>query len=277
MNFRDLAERLRSIEESPAQLQIDGTPPVEECGEMPMPTAMIQHAPSQQDNVSMSVNMNGQGAGGIKDLMDILRNIEKGAEHGTAPMTSPAHTAEPEIKVLDDLLSADPETSIAGGAGDETVAGEGSEQTVIGHDVDDDKEHDIQNRPHRVTYNVDTITRHGDDLLSKGDVKRLKVNGGENPLQEGLVERLQSLYDSIKEAEGKDLDKVRDKYNKYDEAYNPNSASAEHRRKMDKHTHDTLKAAAEKEGATDADKARYKRYQDRKEAMRDEYNARMER
>ena len=60
-------------------------------------------------------------------------------------------------------------------------------------------------------------------------------------------------------------------------AYNPNSSAAQHRREMDKHDHDRLKAAAEKDDATDADKARYKRYQDRKEAMRNAYNDRMER
>ena len=61
------------------------------------------------------------------------------------------------------------------------------------------------------------------------------------------------------------------------EAYNPNSASAEHRRNMDQHTHDTLKAKATGPDATDADKARYQRYKDRKAAMRAGYNDRMER
>lgn len=61
------------------------------------------------------------------------------------------------------------------------------------------------------------------------------------------------------------------------EAYNPNSASAEHRRNMDQHTHDKLKANAEKDGASDHDKARYQRHQDRKDAMRAAYNDRMER
>jgi len=62
-----------------------------------------------------------------------------------------------------------------------------------------------------------------------------------------------------------------------EEAYNPNSVSAEHRRMLDKHKHDTLKAAAEKDGASELDKKRYQNYLDRKEAMRAEFNARMER
>lgn len=51
---------------------------MEECG-LPgmdnMPHGMMG-APKQQDNVTMSVSMNGSGAGGISDLMKILRNIE---------------------------------------------------------------------------------------------------------------------------------------------------------------------------------------------------------
>ena len=90
--------------------------------------------------------------------------------------------------------------------------------------------------------------------------------GGGNPMQEELISRLAELYQSIKEGE-----------KKTDEAYNPNSSAAQHARMLKKHTHDTLKAAAEKPDATDADKARYKRFQDRQEAMRQAYNDRMER
>jgi hypothetical protein len=207
MNFRDLAERLRTIEENTAELNIDGTAPVEECGDMPPPGAVVHEMPPQQDNVTMNVSMNGQGSGGIKSLMDILRNIEAGVEDDKVSLT-----AEPEIAVVDDMLTKSSDSSVAG---DESIAHEGSEETVIGHDVDDDKDDAVKNRPHRVTYNVDTITRHGDDLLAKGDIKRLKMNGGENPLQEGLVERLQSLYDSIKEAKGKTMSRAAKGYEKF--------------------------------------------------------------
>jgi len=45
--------------------------PVEECGPMGSPG-------SQPDNVSMNVSLNGSGAGGIRDLMNVLRSIEHG-------------------------------------------------------------------------------------------------------------------------------------------------------------------------------------------------------
>jgi len=61
------------------------------------------------------------------------------------------------------------------------------------------------------------------------------------------------------------------------DSYNPNSVDAENRRSLDAHTRKTLKAKAEADGASDADKARYQRYLDRKEQMRNDYDARMER
>ena len=61
------------------------------------------------------------------------------------------------------------------------------------------------------------------------------------------------------------------------DSYNPNSVGAEHRRMLDKHQHDRLKAAAEKDDASEADKKRYQAYKDKKEAMRADFDARMER
>lgn len=55
---------------------------VEECG-MPgmnnMPSGMMG-TPKQQDNVTMNVSMNGSGAGGIRDLLNVLKDIQDGPE-----------------------------------------------------------------------------------------------------------------------------------------------------------------------------------------------------
>jgi hypothetical protein len=56
----------------------DEDDPVGECGSMPSMGPMSSMAPKQQDNVTMNVSMNGSGAGGIRDLMSILKNIEQG-------------------------------------------------------------------------------------------------------------------------------------------------------------------------------------------------------
>lgn len=48
---------------------------VEECGGM-MPSMPMSS--KQPDSVSMTVNMSGSGQGGIRDLIDVLKNIESG-------------------------------------------------------------------------------------------------------------------------------------------------------------------------------------------------------
>ena len=175
MNFYDLSAKLRAIEESS----------VAECGDM-MP--MIAHAPQQSDSVTMNVSMNGSGAGGIKDLMDILRNIEQAAEHDhdhdhQEPMIAQPHSMDGDVDIVlgtaDEDMLADPNIQ-QDGAGDESYGN----SAPGGSDA------------HQ--FGIDSVTRHGDDMHSKGSVKRLRVNGGENPLQEGLVEKLSQLYTEIK-------------------------------------------------------------------------------
>ena len=61
------------------------------------------------------------------------------------------------------------------------------------------------------------------------------------------------------------------------EGYNPNSAGAEHRRKLDQSHAADLKARAESPDATERDHQRYQNYLDKKERMANDYNDRMER
>jgi hypothetical protein len=61
------------------------------------------------------------------------------------------------------------------------------------------------------------------------------------------------------------------------EGYNPNSASAEHRRKLDQSHAADLKARAEAPDASERDQQRYQNYLDKKERMANDYNDRMER
>ena len=75
MNFQELAQKLRTIDEGG----------IVECGEM-MPGQMPAPMP-QQDSVSMNVSMNAQGKGGIRDLMQVLQNIEHGSHNVAAPIT----------------------------------------------------------------------------------------------------------------------------------------------------------------------------------------------
>ena len=61
------------------------------------------------------------------------------------------------------------------------------------------------------------------------------------------------------------------------EGYNPNSAGAEHRRKLDQSHAAHLKAKATGPDASTSDKQRYQNYLDKKERMANDYNDRMER
>ena len=65
MNFSELYKKIADLDNRP----MTESDTVESCGS-PMGSSPI----AQQDTVSVSVNMNGSGAGGIRDLMAILKN-----------------------------------------------------------------------------------------------------------------------------------------------------------------------------------------------------------
>ncbi len=84
MNFQDLLTKLKTLDES-------SNSGMEECGDSPRMAGaddllvgeehgemMSPMVSKQSDNISMNVSINGSGAGGIKDLLDVLRNIESG-------------------------------------------------------------------------------------------------------------------------------------------------------------------------------------------------------
>lgn len=152
MDFKDIYKQIVAIDE--------GQAPVEECGIMPM------GAPGgQSDSVNMNVSLNASGAGGIRDLMNVLKNIDDVAE--------PHHGAK------------DHEDPLFGDGFEEEFS-----NSMAGHDGP-------------TTAPVSAVLPTGDDLASKGkEVK--KVNGGGNPLarkssmEESLVDHLQNLYTEIK-------------------------------------------------------------------------------
>jgi hypothetical protein len=90
MNFQDLLTKIKQLDETQTDECGDGsTNPravvpggdnddmlTGECGGM----MSAPSAPKQSDSVTMNVSMNGSGAGGIKDLLDILRNLENSGD-----------------------------------------------------------------------------------------------------------------------------------------------------------------------------------------------------
>lgn len=102
MNFQELLNRMKELDgpvlEEPNEgnaygQAVQNTPPGEEIKINGKGTGDIKReemvsnecgpdmpSSGQQDNVSMNVNMSGSGSGGIRDLINILKNIE--GEHG---------------------------------------------------------------------------------------------------------------------------------------------------------------------------------------------------
>lgn len=163
MNFQDLYKKIADLDK-PVTEGTDA--PIEECGDM-MPLECGDmlggptHAPKQADSVTMSVNMNGSGSGGIKDLLNILKDIEHGAPNDHDKLLGTPGE-------VDQLVGDSFENSVEGGS-------------------------DIE------VYGTDAITPTGDDLHSKGE-EAPKVNGGGNPfnVSETLVSRLSNLYNEVK-------------------------------------------------------------------------------
>lgn len=133
MNFQELTQKLRTIDEGG----------IVECGGMmPGQMSVAQQMP-QQDSVSMNVSMNAQGKGGIRDLMQVLQNIEQGSHNVAAPITD----ISPDDMQLDVEPSGD--DSMMGGevepefgdepAHDEIVFGGDEEEPAAELDAQDGK------------------------------------------------------------------------------------------------------------------------------------------
>ena len=165
MDIKDIYKRVRAIDENQS---------VEECGDM-MPLPMMPHTPAQADSVTMNVSMNGSGPGGIRDLMGILRNIEHGenpAQDAGGHDELDALFGEPETHDADVLLGAQP-------AMEEQYA------------------NSMQDASGEIEYDSAFVNNLGSNDGRAG-TKARKVNGGENPMSESLVNRLSELYQEVK-------------------------------------------------------------------------------
>ena len=188
MDLKSLIAKMTAIEEG-AQMAPPSSPemPVEECGDemmpgaveecgMDMPGSMMSSTPKQSDSVTMNVSINGSGSGGIRDLMDILSNLENGANHD-------------EIDMPGDEL-------IIGAPGD---VGE-IELPFADEAIDDGGFSAATTEPNPEIQGIDAVTPTGDDLASKGAMGRHGVSiSGSNGLRETLVARLSQHYQEVKQ------------------------------------------------------------------------------
>ena len=209
MNFSELAEKLKRIDEG-VESQ------VQECGEMSMmgpvgamPGAMPQQAPAQQDTVSMNVSMNAQGAGGIRDLMNVLKDIQNGPDAGADVMSSEPHGVE---------IDADPELDIAMPGNDEA-----DDMQVIDLGAGEIEDEEYANEPapqyQSQDYMHNTLAGGADEpqKMNKGGYRNadnaitmaaiLPVAAAMGRMGEGLEDSLQgklkAMYEQVKLRESK--------------------------------------------------------------------------
>jgi hypothetical protein len=187
MDFRKLYQKIAEMDGSgmvphDSTSVINGDESLEECGPMgPMSSMTSMSPPKQSDSVTMNISMNGSGAGGIRDLMSILSNIED-AGHDHDSMIDP-NDLELDIKSMDHPH-------------DEPSHDHEEDGIIFGNDM----EEEFENQPDEMYAPVDAMTQTGNDMHSKG-VERPKVNGGGNPYTvtaEGLQRQLQNLYHEVK-------------------------------------------------------------------------------
>ena len=237
MNFQELTAKLRMIEEGTGNVQAAmigaATPELDDgMGEghkKPLPVAptkddgpgqeegliigapmpgMMGHPeqPKQQDNVTMSVSMNGSGAGGIADLMKILRNIEDGEnkdphQHDVSKLFGEPHAVDHEEPIMGDIVAK---------LAHEETDGQDSPMTheyEIGEQMDDEEEwaNSANGSSGHHTHGIEAVTFSGDDMNSKGKSSPLQRVPGSNTLREPtnvsetLVDRLSAMYQAIKE------------------------------------------------------------------------------
>ena len=185
MNFKDLMSKLSEIEgsgtvphDSTASPLTHADPElseqtVEECGG-PMVIGGPAGSPNQQDSVNLSINMNGSGKGGIKDILDILRGIEGGDR-------------EPEIELPGLELDID---SLGHGSDEH---GHEEHEKLMG-----DVGEELSNEPDEMYAAPDAAVHNGEDL-NKSKAMFRRAQPGDNAMAtESLKVQLQNLYQEIK-------------------------------------------------------------------------------
>lgn len=226
MNFQDLYKKIRSIDENTEVPVIEPMPTVDvpagagasdesvgECGMMPPMGAMAPNTPPpQQDTVSMNVSMNAQGAGGIRDLMNVLKDIQDGPDHGPADaLTGQPHPAE---------IDADPELDIT--MPDRHDDEEADVQVVhVGNDDELEKEAFV-NEPDEQYQDQEYMN----NTLAGGANKPQKMTKGgynqsDNPLTMAAILPVAAMAGRMRESQEKNIQaNLQAHYNKLKEDWN---------------------------------------------------------
>jgi hypothetical protein len=191
MNFKELAHKLQNIQEGR-----DVECAMGECGDdgMGLPAAImgITNQSHPEESLTMNVTINSKGAGGIRDLMDILKGIDDHSHDD--------HHGDMKPGMPDD----DDGHALFGSDDIETV-------------IDDSYKNSAHGDAGPTTFGIDAVTTTGDDMFSKGDEAPKQAGGGNpwNMRNESLVHNLSSLYNDIKTRKLQESSKTIDQGNPY--------------------------------------------------------------
>ena len=214
MNFNELYRKIAEIDKHPT------SDIAETCGMSPMSSPMSSPMP-QQDNVNMNVSMNGSGAGGIRDLMSILKNIENNSEHGGQEIMPGIDSVSIATPGAMDDMGADGSDELAQmlkltgqdyGGSDDGMSNKnmlsGNDSGTDGPALDDepmdgpeeepkDKPEDesFANEPDQNYNDVGAVTTDAGGGLN-GSKQQIKQGStaGNNPLPESVKRRLEAKY-----------------------------------------------------------------------------------
>lgn len=191
MNFSELYKKIAELDNRP--MTENNT--VESCGS-PMGSSPI----AQQDTVSVSVNMNGSGAGGIRDLMAILKNIED--TNGDMPdmphmdISSPGDMVGNIMDPTDMTSTGDEEDSLS-----QIMRLSGKPTMLPGNDGLDDEDKPKEafaNEPDENYSDISALTHDNAGGLNAPHKQYKKEYPGDNPMAESVRNRLLNKYQSYK-------------------------------------------------------------------------------
>lgn len=164
---------------------------VDECGMMGGMGPM--EAPKQQDSVTMNVSMNGSGAGGIRDLLNVLKDIQDGP--------SDTHGDEPHMDIdagpdsADDMLMKKKIDSMAGQIDDDfanSAPGDQGPETLGVDAVTNPPSNGIHSPAGKVAHTKDPVYQPKGHTMKMQDGATFKLPPGDVKI------KLENLYNEIK-------------------------------------------------------------------------------
>ena len=197
MNFNELYRKIAEIDKRPT------SDIAETCGMSPMSSPMSSPMP-QQDNVNMNVNMSGSGAGGIRDLMAILKNIEDGDQQQVSPSIAGGIGISGDMDStggdeLAQMLRLTGQDDGSDSMSDKEII-PGNDNSSDGPELDDEpKDESFVNEPDENYNDVGAVTTDAGGGLN-GSKQQIKHGStpGNNPLPESVKQRLQAKYQQYK-------------------------------------------------------------------------------